>query len=157
MRGILFSIPQGLRLVSDFTCQVFFFHFLFYSCLRKLFAKWWEQIEWVYLSTLGYMAHPRTAAMSFPGGASGKEPTCQCRRHKKCGFNLCIRKIPWRRTQQSSPVILSLENPLGREAWQATVCEVAKSRTWLKWLGMMLVCFFFNSCQPDLGSPAGLG
>ena len=25
MRGILFSIPQGLGLVSDFTCQVFFF------------------------------------------------------------------------------------------------------------------------------------
>ena len=23
----------------------------------------------------------------FPGGASGKEPTCQCRRHKICGFD----------------------------------------------------------------------
>ena len=25
--------------------------------------------------------------MGFPGGASGKEPTCQCRRHKKLEFN----------------------------------------------------------------------
>ena len=23
----------------------------------------------------------------FPGGASGKEPDCQCRRRKRCGFN----------------------------------------------------------------------
>ena len=23
----------------------------------------------------------------FPGGASGKEPACQCRRHKRCRFN----------------------------------------------------------------------
>ena len=23
----------------------------------------------------------------FPGGASGKEPTCQCRRHKRCKFD----------------------------------------------------------------------
>ena len=27
-----------------------------------------------------------------------------------------------------------LENPMDRGAWQATVCRVAKSRTWLKWL-----------------------
>ena len=25
----------------------------------------------------------------FPGGPSGKESTCQCRRHKLCGFD------PW--------------------------------------------------------------
>ena len=24
----------------------------------------------------------------FPGGTSGKEPTCQCRRCKRCWFNL---------------------------------------------------------------------
>ena len=30
----------------------------------------------------------------FLGGASGKEPTCQCRRCKKCGLNPGIRKIP---------------------------------------------------------------
>ena len=33
----------------------------------------------------------------FPGAASGKEPTCQCRRHKRCGFNPWVRKIPCRR------------------------------------------------------------
>ena len=29
-----------------------------------------------------------------PGGASGKEPACQCRRLKKQGFNLWVGKIP---------------------------------------------------------------
>ena len=28
-----------------------------------------------------------SAPIGFPGGTSGKEPTCQCRRHKKCGSN----------------------------------------------------------------------
>ena len=33
----------------------------------------------------------------FPGDASGKEPTCQCRRCKRHGFDPWVRKIPWRR------------------------------------------------------------
>ena len=33
----------------------------------------------------------------FPGGASGKEPSCKCRRHKKCGFSPWVGKMPWRR------------------------------------------------------------
>ena len=33
----------------------------------------------------------------FPGGASGKEHSCKCRRHKKCGFNPWVGKMPWRR------------------------------------------------------------
>ena len=33
----------------------------------------------------------------FPGGASCKEPTCQCRRCKRHGFDPWVRKIPWRR------------------------------------------------------------
>ena len=27
--------------------------------------------------------------MGFPGGASGKEPACQGRRHERSGFDLC--------------------------------------------------------------------
>ena len=37
--------------------------------------------------------------MDFPGGASGKEPACQCRRHKRHEFDPWVRKIPWRRAQ----------------------------------------------------------
>ena len=30
----------------------------------------------------------------FQGDASGKEPTCQCRRYKRCRFNPWVGKIP---------------------------------------------------------------
>ena len=40
----------------------------------------------------------------FPAGASGKELTCQCRRHKRCRFDPWARKIPWRRKWQPTPV-----------------------------------------------------
>ena len=33
----------------------------------------------------------------FPGDAGGKEPTCQCRRGKRCRFDPWVRKILWRR------------------------------------------------------------
>ena len=42
--------------------------------------------------------------MGFPSGASGKEASCQSRRHKRCGFNPWVRKIPWRRKWQPTPV-----------------------------------------------------
>ena len=74
----------------------------------------------------------------FPGGASGKEPTCQCRRLKRCGFDPWVKKIPWRRAQKPTPVLLPGEShdqrslagyrPQGRkesdraeETWQARV------------------------------------
>ena len=44
--------------------------------------------------------------MGFPGGVSGKEPACQCRRHKRRGFSPWVRKIPWRRAWQPTPVSL---------------------------------------------------
>ena len=37
----------------------------------------------------------------FLGGASGKEPACQFRRHKRHGFNLWVGKLPWRATHFS--------------------------------------------------------
>ena len=43
---------------------------------------------------------------SFLGGASGKEPACQCRRRKRWGFNPWIGKILWRRAWQPTPVFL---------------------------------------------------
>ena len=53
--------------------------------------------------------------MGFPGGASGKGPACQCGRHKGCRFDPCIRKIPWRRAWQLTPVFLPEESPWTEE------------------------------------------
>ena len=46
----------------------------------------------------------------FRGGASGKEPTCQSRRSKRHGFSPWVRKIPWRRAWQPTPVFLLRES-----------------------------------------------
>ena len=46
-------------------------------------------------------------------GTSGSESTCQCSRLKRIRFNLCIRKIPWRRKWQPSPVFLPLSPWMG--------------------------------------------
>ena len=37
---------------------------------------------------------------------SGKEPACQCRSRKRCGFDPWVGKIPWRREWQPTPVFL---------------------------------------------------
>ena len=46
----------------------------------------------------------------FPGGTSGKEPTCQCRRWKKHGFNPWVGETPRRRRWQLIPVFLPGES-----------------------------------------------
>ena len=46
----------------------------------------------------------------FLGGSSGKEPTCQCRRHKRLGFDPQVGKIPWRREWQPILVFLPGES-----------------------------------------------
>ena len=43
---------------------------------------------------------------NLPGSASGKEPACQCRRHKRGGFDLWVGKIPCRRGWQLTSVFL---------------------------------------------------
>ena len=68
--------------------------------------------------------------MGFPGDASGKESTCQFRRHKRHGFDLWVRKMLWKRKWQSLQYFC-LENSMGREAWRATVHGAAKSWTQL--------------------------
>ena len=51
----------------------------------------------------------------FPAGTSGKEPACQCSRHKRCSFNPWVGKTPWRRAWQPTPVFVSGE-PHGRRS-----------------------------------------
>ena len=46
----------------------------------------------------------------FQGGTNAKEPICQSRRHKRCGLDTWIRKIPWRRPRQPTLVFLPGES-----------------------------------------------
>ena len=69
---------------------------------------------------------------SFPGSTMRKDPAGQCKRHKRCGFNPWVRKIPsignGNQFQYSC-----LENSMDRGAWWAMVYRVSKSQAWLKW------------------------
>ena len=66
----------------------------------------------------------------LPGGASSKEPTCQCRKQKRRGFDPWVGKVPWRRAWQPTPVFLPGEShgqrslagysPWGREESERT-------------------------------------
>ena len=62
----------------------------------------------------------------FPDGASGKEPACQCRRHKRLGFDPWVGKIP-KDGMATYSSILAWRIPEDRGACQATVHRVAKS------------------------------
>ena len=69
--------------------------------------------------------------MGFPGGTSGKEPACQCRRHRRRGLISGLGRSSG--GGRGNPLQCScLENPMDRRAWQATVHRVAKSQTQLK-------------------------
>ena len=85
------------------------------------------------LSKQANVRHMYLGIYGFPGGASDKEPTCQCRRHKRCGFDPWVGKIPWRRTHSSNPLQYSWpENSMDIGAWWRLVHSVSKSGTQLK-------------------------
>ena len=65
---------------------------------------------------------PNRAFGGFPGGTRAKESACQCRRHERLRFNPCVRKIPWRRAWQPTPVCSPGEtqgkrSPVGYSSW----------------------------------------
>ena len=66
----------------------------------------------------------------FPGGTSGKEPTCQCRR-PRCGLNSCVEKIPL-----EEGVAINSSSLAWRILWteETIVHRVTKSQTRLKQL-----------------------
>ena len=67
--------------------------------------------------------------MGFTGGTSGKEPTCQFRKHKTLGFDPWVGKVPWRRAQQPTPVFWPGESHRQRSltGMKFTDCSSLKS------------------------------
>ena len=97
------------------------------SCLEnpRDGGAWWASIYGV--------AQSRTRLKRLSSSSSGKESTSQCRRHKRFRFNPWVRKIPWSRKWQPTPVFLPGKFHGQRSLW-ATVHGVPKSQTRLKWL-----------------------
>ena len=74
------------------------------SCLEnpRDGRAWWAA---VYGVTQSQILLKRLSSSS-----SGKEPACQCRRPKRLGFNPWVRKIPWRRAWQFTPIFMPGES-----------------------------------------------
>ena len=51
-----------------------------------------------------------THCAGLPRWCSGKEPACQCKRHKRHGFDPWVGKIPWRGAWQPTPAFLPGES-----------------------------------------------
>ena len=67
------------------------------SLMRVNLALWYCNLELVGNKYLN---------VSVPDGSSGKESTCQCKRHKRHGFDPWVGKIPWRREWLPTSVFL---------------------------------------------------
>ena len=58
----------------------------------------------------------QVSVLGFPGGAVVKNLPASARRHRRYGFDPWVRKIPWRRKWQPTPVFFARRIP-----WTGTV------------------------------------
>ena len=83
------------------------------QCTRLLTVTWHFSSStntWQLSHTIFIIRYVSLFLLGFPGGDTGKEPTCQCRRHKRLGFDPWVGKSPWRRAWQLTPVFLPGES-----------------------------------------------
>ena len=68
------------------------------------------QLSKLYMTTRKIIALTICIFVGFPGGTSGKEPACQCKRLERHGFNPWVRKSLWRKLWQTTPVSLPVKS-----------------------------------------------
>ena len=92
------------------SCAVSFTNRLRASCYFSLHMQTLPLMYITNLAPVGIEFGTRHLELGFPGVASGKEPACQCRRHKRHWFDPWVGKILWRRKWQPTPVFLPGES-----------------------------------------------
>ena len=82
----------------------FFFlqHHMLYIELMSPAVEEWRSNHW----TAWKLLKEKKGGGCFPGGTSGKESTCQCKRSKRSRVPPWVGKIPWRRKWQPTPAFL---------------------------------------------------
>ena len=79
----------------------------------------------------------KTHFVTIPGASQvalvvkNKKTACQCRTHKRCGFDPGVRKIPWRRAWQPTPLFLpgnfhEQRSPVGYSPWGRKESEMTE-------------------------------
>ena len=93
----------------------------------------------------------------FPGGSVDKEITCQCERCRSRGLLLWVRKIPWRRKWQPTPVFLPGEshgqrNLVGYSPWgckESDTSERISLSLFKVYVSMLFSQFVLPSTSPS--------
>ena len=60
----------------------------------------WALFAFLYISAVCVVEISLKSLLLFPWWLSGKESACQCRRHRRRGFDPWVWKIPWRKAWQ---------------------------------------------------------
>ena len=112
-------------------------HNLCYDCIG---------VQFIYFFPIGNIT-------AFPGGANGKESTCQGRRCKRLRYDPWVRKIPWRRKWQPTPVFLpgkfyGQRSLAGYSLWDHKKPDTTEglSATWEYY--RQCCCVHFCTCAP---------
>ena len=79
--------------------------------------SWVKQSLWFDENMLMEIVNKLTG---IPKWLSSQESACYCRRHRKCGFHPWVRKIPWRRKWQPTPIFLGF---LGDSDGKESTCN----------------------------------
>ena len=131
-RQILFHSHQG----SPVLCFLFL-SFLFLVAL--LFNVLFE-FDWAFCRILFYLF--LLFLWGFLGCTIGKEPTCQCRKHKRRGFDPWVGNISWRRARQPTPVFLPGESHGQRSL--AGHSPHRATQSWMHWSNLAGIVFLNN-------------
>ena len=109
------------------------------SKLWELVMAWRAAVRGVTKSQTWLSDWTELNIWGFPGGTSGKEHICQCRRHKRCEFDPWVGNIPWRMAWQLTSVILPGEShgqrslvgysPWGRKELDTTEVTLEQAHT----------------------------
>ena len=75
----------------------------------------------------------------LPRWHNDKESACQCRRHKRCGFNPWVGKIPWSRKWQPTTVFLPGES-YGQRSLAGNSPWGQKELNMTKWFSTHILC-----------------
>ena len=92
--------------------------------LRDYYKKSAYSYDVLFFQQNPFYSFSTSGLLGFPGGANGKEPTCQCRRHRQETWVLSLGwEDPLEEGMATHSSILAWRIPMGSGAWWATVMQ----------------------------------
>ena len=133
---VVFMVSFAMqKLLSLIRPHLFTFGFIFITVGGGSSTLWyWIHLpSWIWEALYAkWLFGKSTEEFDLRQGGSVVKKACQCRRHRRCGFDPWVRKIVWRRKWQPTPVFLTSKFHGQRGLAMVTgFLGVAKSQTQL--------------------------